>query len=66
MIIKLKGYQTQSFRYVKGVRQGCVLNPLLFNLYLNQLPVSLEQDNQVLYPNGYTIIFEMTFATNGS
>ena len=30
--------RSEFFNYDKGVRQDCILSPLLFNLYLNELP----------------------------
>ena len=43
------------FTYGKGVRQGCVLYPLLFNLYLNEIPNLLKACNSndpIILPNG--------------
>ena len=52
--IKIDDHQTQSFKYEKGVRQGCVLSPLLFNLYINELPTLLEEEkvDPFILPDG--------------
>ena len=50
--IKLGHHKTKYFEYSRGVRQGCILSPLL---YLNELPSSLnntESSDPHILPDG--------------
>lgn len=41
--VKIGDKHTEFFTQNRGVRQGCGLSPTLFNIYINELAVQLEQ-----------------------
>ena len=53
--IKCGNKRTDYFTYRRGVRQGCVLSPLLFNLYLNEIPnlvKACNSNDRIILQNG--------------
>ena len=52
--VKISKSRTELFSYSRGVRQGCVLSPILFNLYINELATIFENANSdpFILPNG--------------
>ena len=55
--IKFRNKRTDYFTYgiLRGVREGCVLSPLLFNLYLNEIPnlvKACNSNDRIILQNG--------------
>ena len=42
--IKVGGKITEDFEINQGVKQGCILSPLLFNIFLADLPEALNNE----------------------
>ena len=55
MCIKLSEGITPAIKTIMGVRQGCVLSPLLFNIYMADFPRYLSQDIGVHITEEYKI-----------
>ena len=55
--IRIGENKTRSFSYSRGVRQGCILSPLSFNLYINNLLYLFENtmSDPFVLPNGTKI-----------
>lgn len=59
--IKLQDGVTKSFSTSVGVKQGCVLSPKLFNLYINDLPLIFDDTCDQIDING-TFIYCLMYA----
>ena len=41
--VKVNGFKTNWFEVTTGLKQGCLLSPLLFNMYVNDLVESIKE-----------------------
>ena len=48
--VKINNKITNVFNINQGVRQGCILSPLLFNIFMSDLPEILDSANQKANP----------------
>ena len=53
--VKVNGYKTDWFDVSVGLKQGCLLSPVLFNLFIDDLAKVLEQSGDGVLVDGIKI-----------
>lgn len=55
--VEINGKRSQIRSVKLGVAQGCILGPLLFTMYIDDLPRSLDSSQILVYTDDITLYF---------
>ncbi len=59
-VVEIEGELSNSQNIEYGVPQGSILGPLLFSIYINDLPLQGTQASIIMYADDTVIVFSHT------